>query len=150
MIRRYQEKCGSKSKVTNPASRLPKRTVRSAMRNKEKTSIMADKIGRKQESPGEYAGNRIETGGTAGWEKPFAAYRGLEKEAGSENLYERIKNKDKSREEAVTAPLDGKQETAEHLPRQDRQETKKRRAQEPDGASGQTEAEKTIKAETRQ
>ena len=50
-------------KIRNPASRLPKELVRSAMlETKEKTSIMADKIGREtgEESPVEYAGNRIE------------------------------------------------------------------------------------------
>ena len=41
-------------KIRNPASRLPKELVRSAMlETKEKTSIMADKIGREtgEESP---------------------------------------------------------------------------------------------------
>ena len=50
-------------KIRNPASRLPKELVRSAMLEaKEKSSIMADKIGREtgEESPVEYAGNRIQ------------------------------------------------------------------------------------------
>ena len=100
-------------KIRNPASRLPKELVRSAMlETKEKTSIMADKIGREtgEESPVEYAGNRIErVEQRAGKESAFAAYRGGKKLA--------VKTYEK-----------------EHLPRQDRQEQRKG-AQEPDGAS---------------
>ena len=75
-------------KIRNPASRLPKELVRSAMlETKEKSSIMADKIGREtgEESPVEYAGNRIERAEQrAGKESVSAAYR-RGKEAGSKN-----------------------------------------------------------------
>ena len=50
-------------KIRNPASRLPKELVRSAMlETKEKSRMAADKVGREtgEESPVEYAGNRIE------------------------------------------------------------------------------------------
>ena len=50
-------------KIRNPASRLPKELVRSAMlETKEKSRMVADKVGREtgEESPVEYAGNRIE------------------------------------------------------------------------------------------
>ena len=116
-------------KIRNPASRLPKELVRSAMlETKEKTSIMADKIGREtgEESPVEYAGNRIErVEQRAGKESVFAAYRGGKKLA--VKTYEKLKEQRQKQREAVTAPL-------EHLPRQDRQEQRKG-AQEPDGAS---------------
>ena len=48
-------------KIRNPASRLPKELVRSAMlETKEKSRMAADKVGREtgEESPVEYAGNR--------------------------------------------------------------------------------------------
>lgn len=124
-------------KIRNPASRLPKELVRSAMlETKEKTSIMADKIGREtgEESPVEYAGNRIErVEQRAGKESAFAAYRGGKKLA--VKTYEKLKEQRQKQREAVTAPLDG--ETGNggtSLPRQDRQEQRKG-AQEPDGAS---------------
>ena len=67
-------------KIRNPASRLPKELVRSAMlETKEKTSIMADKLGRetREESPVEYAGNRIQrVEQRVGKESASAAYRG--------------------------------------------------------------------------
>ena len=70
-------------KIRNPASRLPKELVRSAMlETKEKTSIMADKLGREtgEESPVEYAGNRIQrVEQRAGRESASAAYRGGKK-----------------------------------------------------------------------
>ena len=60
-MKKIKEKVRDQSpKIRNPASRLPKELVRSAMLEaKEKSSIMADKIGRKtgEESPVEYAGN---------------------------------------------------------------------------------------------
>lgn len=137
VIERYQRKsAGSKSK--DPQSCLPasERLVRSAMlETKEKTSIMADKIGREtgEESPVEYAGNRIErVEQRAGKESAFAAYRGGKKLA--VKTYEKLKEQRQKQREAVTALWTGKQETAEHLPRQDRQEQRKG-AQEPDGAS---------------
>ena len=70
-------------KIRNPASRLPKELVRSAMlETKEKTSIMADKLGREtgEESPVEYAGNRIQrVEQRAGRESASAVYRGGKK-----------------------------------------------------------------------
>lgn len=96
-------------KIRNPASRLPKELVRSAMlETKEKTSIMADKIGREtgEESPVEYAGNRIErVEQRAGKESVFAAYRGGKKLA--VKTYEKLKEQRQKQREAVTAPLDG-------------------------------------------
>ena len=96
-------------KIRNPASRLPKELVRSAMlETKEKTSIMADKIGREtgEESPVEYAGNRIErVEQRAGKESAFAAYRGGKKLA--VKTYEKLKEQRQKQREAVTAPLDG-------------------------------------------
>ena len=96
-------------KIRNPASRLPKELVRSAMlETKEKTSIMADKIGREtgEESPVEYAGNRIErVEQRAGKESAFAAYRGRKKLA--VKTYEKLKEQRQKQREAVTAPLDG-------------------------------------------
>lgn len=59
---------GQSPKIRNPASRLPKELVRSAMLEaKEKSSIMADKIGREtgEESPVEYAGKPHPACGTA-------------------------------------------------------------------------------------
>ena len=90
MIERYQRKVRDQSpKIRNPASRLPKELVRSAMlETKEKTSIMADKIGREtgEESPVEYAWKPDRTSGTAGWERKRFCSLSWRKEAGSENL----------------------------------------------------------------
>ena len=123
-------------KIRNPASRLPKELVRSAMlETKEKTSIMADKIGREtgEESPVEYAGNRIErVEQRAGKESVFAAYRGGKKLA--VKTYEQLKEQRQKQREAVTAPLDGETGNGGTSARQDRQEQRKG-AQEPDGAS---------------
>lgn len=70
-------------KIRNPASRLPKELVRSAMlETKEKSRMAADKVGREtgEESPVEYAGNRIErVEQRAGKESASAAYRGVKK-----------------------------------------------------------------------
>ena len=97
-------------KIRNPASRLPKELVRSAMlETKEKSRMVADKVGREtgEESPVEYAGNRIERAEQrAGKESASVAYHGGKK-------------------------LAAKQEAVEHL---DRQEQRKG-AQEPEGAS---------------
>lgn len=51
-------------KVRNPVSRLPKELVRSSVPNaKEKSAMLSDHVGRDtgQESPTEYAGNRLES-----------------------------------------------------------------------------------------
>ena len=50
-------------KIRNPASRLPKELVRSViLETKEKSRMVGDHMGREtgEESPVEYAGNRIE------------------------------------------------------------------------------------------
>ena len=95
-------------KIRNPASRLPKELVRSAMlETKEKTSIMADKLGREtgEESPVEYAGNRIQrVEQRVGKESASAAYRGGKKLA--VKTYEKLKEQKQKQREAATAPLD--------------------------------------------
>ena len=121
-------------KIRNPASRLPKELVRSAMlETKEKSRMAADKVGREtgEESPVEYAGNRIErVEQRAGKESASAAYRGGKKLA--VKTYEKIKERDK--EKPLQPRWTAKQEAVEHLPRQDRQGQRKG-AQEPEGAS---------------
>ncbi len=93
-------------KIRNPASRLPKELVRSAMlETKEKSRMAADKVGREtgEESPVEYAGNRIERAEQrAGKESASAAYRGGKKLA--VKTYEKIK--EQRQRESVTATLD--------------------------------------------
>ena len=80
-------------KIRNPASRLPKELVRSAMlETKEKSRMVADKVGREtgEESPVEYAGNRIERAEQrAGKESASVAYHGGKKLA--VKTYEKIK-----------------------------------------------------------
>ena len=97
-------------KIRNPASRLPKELVRSAMLEaKEKSSIMADKIGREtgEESPVEYAGNRIQrVEQRMGKESASAAYRGGKKLA--VKTYEKLKAQ--KQREVATAPLEGETE----------------------------------------
>ena len=96
-------------KIRNPASRLPKELVRSAMLGaKEKSSIMADKIGREtgEESTVEYAGNRIQrVEQRAGRESASAAYRGGKKLAVKH--YEKLKEQKQKQREAATTPLGG-------------------------------------------
>ncbi|MFQ9889658.1 MAG: hypothetical protein ACLRWM_04180 [Streptococcus sp.] len=90
-------------KIRNPASRLPKELVRSAMLEaKEKSSIMADKIGREtgEESPVEYAGNRIQrVEQRVGKESASAAYRGGKKLA--VKTYEKLKEQKQKQREAA-------------------------------------------------
>ena len=96
-------------KIRNPASRLPKELVRSAMLGaKEKSSIMADKIGREtgEESTVEYAGNRIQrVEQRAGRESASAAYRGGKKLA--VKTYEKLKEQKQKQRETATSPLEG-------------------------------------------
>ena len=96
-------------KIRNPASRLPKELVRSArLGAKEKSSIMADKIGREtgEESTVEYAGNRIQrVEQRAGRESASAAYRGGKKLAVKH--YEKLKEQKQKQREAATTPLGG-------------------------------------------
>lgn len=93
-------------KIRNPASRLPKELVRSAMlETKEKSRMAADPMGREtgEESPVEYAGNRIErVEQRVGKESALAAYRGGKKLA----VKTREKLTEQKQREAVTAPLD--------------------------------------------
>ena len=93
-------------KIRNPASRLPKELVRSAMlETKEKSRMVADKVGREtgEESPVEYAGNRIERAEQrAGKESASVAYHGGKKLA--VKTYEKIK--EQRQREAVIATLD--------------------------------------------
>lgn len=96
-------------KIRNPASRLPKELVRSAMlETKEKSRMAADKVGREtgEESPVEYAGNRIErVEQRAGKESASAAYRGGKKLA-VKTREKLIEQKQKQRE-AASALVDG-------------------------------------------
>ena len=76
-------------KIRNPASRLPKELVRSAMlETKEKSRMAADKVGREtgEESPVEYRRKPDRTGRTAGWKGKRFGCLSWWKEAGSENL----------------------------------------------------------------
>lgn len=107
-MKEIKEKVRDQSpKIRNPASRLPKELVRSAMLEaKEKSSIMADKIGREtgEESPVEYAGNRIQSvEQRVGKESASAAYRGGKKLA--VKTYERLKAQ--KQREAATASVEG-------------------------------------------
>ena len=134
-------------KIRNPASRLPKELVRSAMlETKEKTSIMADKIGREtgEESPVEYAGNRIErVEQWAGKESAFAAYRGGKKLA--VKTYEKLKEQRQKQREAVTAPLDGETGNGGTSAQTGQARAKKGRTGAGRSIKVKPEAEKTIK-----
>ena len=134
-------------KIRNPASRLPKELVRSAMlETKEKSSIMADKIGREtgEESPVEYAGNRIQrVEQRAGKESVSAAYRGGKKLA--VKTREKLMDRKQKQKEAVTAPLDG--ETGAGGTSAPAEQTKAKKGRTGAGRSIKVkpEAEKTIK-----
>ena len=134
-------------KIRNPASRLPKELVRSAMlETKEKTSIMADKIGREtgEESPVEYAGSRIErVEQRAGKESAFAAYRGGKKLA--VKTYEKLKEQRQKQREAVTAPLDGETGNGGTSAQTGQARAKKGRTGAGRSIKVKPEAEKTIK-----
>ena len=126
---------GQSPKIRNPASRLPKELVRSAMLEaKEKSSIMADKIGREtgEESPVEYAGNRIQrVEQRMGKESASAAYRGGKKLA--VKTYEKLKAQ--KQREVATAPLEGETEVGGTFTQAGQTMVKK----------GQTEATRSIK-----
>ena len=134
-------------KIRNPASRLPKELVRSAMlETKEKTSIMADKIGREtgEESPVEYAGNRIQrVEQRAGRESASAAYRGGKKLA--VKTYEKLKEQKQKQREAATAPLDGETGTGSTSAQAGQTKAKKGRTEAKRSIKAKPEAEKTIK-----
>lgn len=144
-MKEIKEKVRDQSpKIRNPASRLPKELVRSAMLEaKEKSSIMADKIGREtgEESPVEYAGNRIQSvEQRVGKESASAAYRGGKKLA--VKTYEKLKAQ--KQREAATASVEG--ETGGGGSAQAGQTmAKKGRTEATRGIKVKPEAEKTIK-----
>ena len=133
-------------KIRNPASRLPKELVRSAMlETKEKTSIMADKIGREtgEESPVEYAGNRIErVEQRAGKESAFAAYRGGKKLA--VKTYEKLKEQRQKRRSCYR-PLDRETGNGGTSAQTGQARAKKGRTGAGRSIKVKPEAEKTIK-----
>ena len=98
-----------KPKIRNPASRFPKELVRSArLETKEKSRMAADKVGREtgEESPVEYAGNRIERAEQrAGKESASAAYRGGKKLA--VKTREKLTEQKQKQREAASALVDG-------------------------------------------
>ena len=122
-------------KIRNPASRLPKELVRSAMlETKEKTSIMADKLGREtgEESPVEYAGNRIQRveqrAGRKVLRRSIVAVKKL-----AVKTYEKIKEQKQKREKPRQPRWERKMQEVTHLPRQGRQWQRKGE-QKPQGA----------------
>ena len=134
-------------KIRNPASRFPKELVRSAMlETKEKTSIMADKLGREtgEESPVEYAGNRIQrVEQRVGKESASAAYRGGKKLA--VKTYEKLKEQKQKQREAATAPLDRETGTGGTSAQAGQTKAKKGRTEAKRSIKARPEAEKTIK-----
>ena len=147
-MKEIKEKVRDQSpKIRNPASRLPKELVRSAMlETKEKTSIMADKLGREtgEESPVEYAGNRIQrVEQRAGRESASAAYRGGKKLA--VKTYEKLKEQKQKQREAATAPLDRETGTGGTSAQAGQTKAKKGRTEAKRSIKAKPEAEKTIK-----
>ena len=132
-------------KIRNPASRLPKELVRSAMlETKEKSRMVADKVGREtgEESPVEYAGNRIERAEQrAGKESASAAYHGGKKLA--VKTYEKIK--EQRQRETVTSPLDSETGSVGTSAQTGQTRTKKGRTGAGRSIKIKPEAEKTIK-----
>lgn len=104
-------------KIRNPASRLPKELVRSAMlETKEKSRMAADKVGREtgEESPVEYAGNRIERAEQrVGKESTSAAYRGGKKLA--VKTYEEVKGAETKAERNCDIPFRGRNRSGWHI-----------------------------------
>jgi len=145
-LKEIKEKVRDQSpKIRNPASRLPKELVRSAMLEaKEKSSIMADKIGREtgEESPVEYAGNRIQrVEQRMGRESASAAYRGGKKLA--VKTYEKLKAQ--KQREAATAPLKGETEVGGTFTQAGQTMAKKGRTEATRSIKVKPEVEKTIK-----
>ena len=134
-------------KIRNPASRLPKELVRSAMlETKEKTSIMADKLGREtgEESPVEYAGNRIQrVEQRMGRESASAAYRGGKKLA--VKTYEKIKAQKQKQREAATPSLGEENTRGNTFTQAGQTMAKKGRTEATRSIKVKPEAEKTIK-----
>lgn len=147
-MKKIKEKVRDQSpKIRNPASRLPKELVRSAMLEaKEKSSIMADKIGRKtgEESPVEYAGNRIQSvEQRVGKESASAAYRGGKKLA--VKTYEKIKAQKQKQREAATTPLGEENARGGTSVQAGQTMAKKGRTEATRSIKVKPEAEKTIK-----
>ena len=147
-MKEIKEKVRDQSpKIRNPASRLPKELVRSAMLEaKEKSSIMADKLGREtgEESPVEYAGNRIQrVEQRVGKESASAAYRGGKKLA--VKTYEKLKEQKQKQREAATAPLDRETGTGGTSAQAGQTKAKKGRTEAKRSIKAKPEAEKTIK-----
>ena len=138
---------GQCPKIRNPASRLPKELVRSAMLEaKEKSSIMADKIGREtgEESPVEYAGNRIQrVEQRMGRESASAAYRGGKKLA--VKTYEKIKAQKQKQREAATPSLGEENTRGNTFTQAGQTMAKKGRTEATRSIKVKPEAEKTIK-----
>jgi hypothetical protein len=147
-LKKIKEKMRDQSpKIRNPASRLPKELVRSAMLEaKEKSSIMADKIGRKtgEESPVEYAGNRIQSvEQRVGKESASAAYRGGKKLA--VKTYEKLKAQKQKQREAATTPLGEENARGGTSVQAGQTMAKKGRTEATRSIKVKPEAEKTIK-----
>lgn len=138
---------GQSPKIRNPASRLPKELVRSAMLEaKEKSSIMADKIGREtgEESPVEYAGNRIQrVEQRMGRESASAAYRGGKKLA--VKTYEKIKAQKQKQRKAATPSLGEENTRGNTFTQAGQTMAKKGRTEATRSIKVKPEAEKTIK-----
>ena len=128
---------GQSPKIRNPASRLPKELVRSAMLEaKEKSSIMADKIGR--------AGNRIQrVEQRMGRESASAAYRGGKKLA--VKTYEKIKAQKQKQREAATPSLGEENTRGNTFTQAGQTMAKKGRTEATRSIKVKPEAEKTIK-----
>lgn len=147
-MKKIKEKVRDQSpKIRNPASQLPKELVRSAMLEaKEKSSIMADKIGRKtgEESPVEYAGNRIQSvEQRVGKESASAAYRGGKKLA--VKTYEKLKAQKQKQREAATTPLGEENARGGTSVQAGQTMAKKGRTEATRSIKVKPEAEKTIK-----
>ena len=134
-------------KIRNPASRLPKELVRSAMlETKEKSRMAADKVGREtgEESPVEYAGNRIERAEQrVGKESTSAAYRGGKKLA--VKTYEKLKAQKQKQRETATSPLEGETGVGGTSNQAGHTMAKKGRTEATRSIKLKPEAEKTIK-----
>ena len=147
-MKEIKEKVRDQSpKIRNPASRLPKELVRSAMLEaKEKSSIMADKIGEKRgrEFPVEYAGNRIQrVEQRIGRESASAAYRGGKRLA--VKTYEKVKAQKQKQREATTTPLGEEKARGGTSTQAGQTMAKKGRTEAIRSIKVKPEAEKTIK-----
>ncbi len=147
-LKDIKEKVWDKNpKIRNPASRLPKELVRSAMlETKEKSRMAADKVGREtgEESPVEYAGNRIERAEQrVGKESTSAAYRGGKKLA--VKTYEKLKAQKQKQRETATSPLEGETGVGGTSTQAGHTMAKKGRTEATRSIKLKPEAEKTIK-----